>query len=332
MRPRPICLVLAISTMTMGAASCASDSGVDATRSEDTRAPGDTGPTSTADTTSGTTAPADTVPTSTPALSPADHPVAPDGPSAISGAADIRTVMAQLGFPADFPIPDGLATADVVGLELTQRSNGEYTSVTSTVAWSEPASDDPAALAQDWFDTGRAALGVAASISTGKIKGNDLEGFLVSGGLEDEPKGQLIVTVIRPAGDASAPVVVEMEHEIEIAGMVPDLSFGAGLSAALPDMTGCVAELVSANFHLYDAPNSFTEGPGYTTIFDGNCPASAIEAMRSWAATSGGTLNDNEQNLNVYGATGPDGMAIATSAYLGDTGTVAIRIDTTTPA
>jgi len=329
-------IVITLSALTLLAAGCGSDAAVDAVQSNDTNAEAPaTVDTSTAGST--TASPESSAPDSAAPTTDAPAPatgarVAPAGPADIAGAADVRTLLAQLHFPEHFPMPDGLTGADVAGLELTQSASSElqYTSTTSVLAWREPAPDDPAALAQEWFDRGQEALGVADASSTGKITGNDLEGFLVSGGLPDESNGELSVTVIRHAGDTT--VVVEIEHEIEVSGAVPDLQFAPELLTALPDISGCVAELIEASFKTYNSPNSFTEDPAYATIFDGNCPTSAsMDSMRTWAATSGGQLNDNEQNLNVYGATGPDGMSIETSAYLGDDGTVAIRIDTTTP-
>lgn len=75
--------------------------------------------------------------------------VTPAFPDEISGAADIRSVLAQLGFHPEWPLPAGLATSDVVGVKLSQSAGSDYYLTTASVAWRSSATDDPAALSAE---------------------------------------------------------------------------------------------------------------------------------------------------------------------------------------
>jgi hypothetical protein len=335
MRSRIPRLLAAAVTVTVLAASCGSDGGVDAVESNDTvlddvdtdgtTPTGD--PTPTGDTAGTATAPSQTTPIPT-----FEGRVTPAFPDEISGAADIRTVLAQLGFRPDWPLPDGLATSDVVGVKLSQSAGSDYYVTRASVAWRAPATDDPEGLSAEWYDTARDVFGVEESFGTGTITGNELEGFLNSGGSEEDPTGSLSVTVIRPEGDATAPVIIEIEHELQTNGSDPDLTLSPALLAALPDLTGCVPEIVSAEYRTYSSPNEFLDDPAYTTIFDANCATRAsYDAASAWATTSGGSVNQTEDKVQVSEAPGPNGTTIQIYSSLADDGGSYLRTDTTAP-
>ncbi len=256
--------------------------------------------------------------------------VTPAFPDEISGAADIRTVLTQLGFRPDWPLPAGLATSDVVGVKLSQSAGSDDYLTTARVAWRAPATDDPAALSAEWYEIARAVFGVEKSLIPGTFTSSDVEGFDNSAGSDEDPNGHLGVTVIRPVADPTASVIIEIEHRVQTSGSDPDLTLSPTLLAALPDLAGCVPEIVSADYRTYGSPTEFLEEPAYTTIFDANCPTRAnYDAAAAWATTSGGSISQTENKVKVFDAPGPNGTKLKIYSSLADDGTSDLRIDTT---
>ena len=104
------------------------------------------------------------------------------------------------------------------------------------------------------------------------------------------------------------------------------------LLAALPDLTSCVPQIVSAEYRTYSSPYDFPEEPAYTTIFDANCPTRAnYDAAAAWETTSGGPISQTEDKVQVFGAPGPNGTKLKIFSGLADDGTSYLRTETEAP-
>lgn len=247
--------------------------------------------------------------------------VVPAGSSEITDAADVPALLATMGFPTAWPMPDGLVAADVLGLEASQTAGSDGTKATFSLTWRQAAGalDD---AAQQWFETANSALAVGPLIGTSKTGSGAVAGVSYSAGADDEPSGRLSVTA--SSVDAGS-IAVQVEFEYVNESPTPTLQFAPSTIAALPSITGCVPELVQASFVRYDAPNAAAGQRDYTTIFQGRCASRAtFDSTVSWAVGRDGRITQDEDSIEVTDSTGPDGESL----HVGASASGSVRIDT----
>lgn len=262
----------------------------------------------------------------------ASVPTAPASANEIADAMDIRSVMAQLGLRADWPLPADLPRSDIVGLKVSQSAGSDSTAFDVSVAFRQPVAD-PASIADDWYDRAAQVFDIGPASGSGKVTGNGFTGTTRSGGLEDEPAGNLGVMVIQRDGDIASPVVVEIELERSVAGTTAtDLQFPRAVIDALPDMTGCVPTLASAELDAYDSPNDVESPPSYDITIDARCvDRAAFDAAAGWSAVHGGRVAQTEDTVEITDAPGPGNSTLHVYSYLADDGTSTIRVDLSDP-
>lgn len=303
-------------------AGCSGDNGTTVTRSVDnTGSAASADPAATETGTGGTAASGSFV---------AAAGVAPADADEIIGATDVRTMLASLGFPSNWLVPEGVGIADVAGVAVRQSTGDDLTTYRYLFGFWQPAGN-PDDLAKSWYEEYSKVFGAPPASGSGTKTGNGVSGRLYSGGLPEDPGGRLVVTVVGTDGTegATKPVVIEVEYKIVGPGATTTLQLSPELLNALPDITGCVPFLVEADMELYVSPNASITGPGYRTIYDGTCPDTAtFDAAGAWAVGRDGIVNQDAEHVEVTDSTGSNGTMLHVRAG-SDT---SIRIDTNQPA
>lgn len=248
--------------------------------------------------------------------------VMPASVSDITGASDVRALIGQIGFPTSWPLPDGIAATDLLGLKVSQTSGQDGTDATFSVAWSEPTAplDD---AAKQWFERANAALAVGPLVGSSASGPGGQNGVSYTAGSDSDPSGRLTVTA-SPVDSASIAIAVELEVVDPSAS--PTLQLAPATIAGLPSISGCVPELMQAELVLYDAPSSSPGQRDYRTIFQGRCASRAtFDSTVSWAVGRDGRITQDADSIEVTNSTGPSGESL----HVGASAAGAVRIDTT---
>ncbi len=264
--------------------------------------------------------------------------VIPSSPEEFSAPADAAALLAGLGFPSKWVLPDPLAAGDIVGVGVTLGlgSDGLVSKYSTTYRQPAGARADAvgvwAAKLDDVFDTDIAA---ASEVVNGTVTGNGLQGVLGGGGDENAPSGRFSLIAIGPEGNDKSPVVMRIKNERRDPNGTIAYTFPTELTDAIFDLAPCVPETVRVEYDAYDAPNASVEPPSYSISLDTNCDAGSFAAMATWAnsftAGPGMFVNVSDDRLSVSGL--PAGaFTVEVSAGIADDGTVAVSMHADQPA